>query len=217
MKILTLFRNHNPFTTSEKLVCLGSGFIDENNTVNWDKTEKIGAGIQTSLDNEVLASCSFKRKDQITKLLSLYSSIMIEKEHVAIEPLILFLRLVLVDWKPEIEIEICFYHGLTPYPVALFKDGEMRRTKNKSALKHFPLEGVKPSENADSEIIVDEGALLQSCSWTKGEKFSKIFEMYIDRSLISTLLFLIGTINHTKQDLIECLKLLKLVMKMPGP
>ena len=37
LEILTWFCTHNPFTTSEKLVCLDSGFIDGNNTVNCDK------------------------------------------------------------------------------------------------------------------------------------------------------------------------------------
>ena len=138
LEILTWFRNHNPFTTSEKLVCLDSGFIDENNTVNCDKAELIGARIQKSLNNQTFASCSFKRKDQITNLQSLYSSITIDKERVAIDPLTLFLRLVvLVDRKPEVEIENCFYYELTPYPTALFKDGVMRTAKNKTTLKMF--------------------------------------------------------------------------------
>ena len=64
--------------------------MDESNTVNCDKAENIGARIQKLLDNEVFASCSFKRKDQITKLQSLYSSIMIEKACGDIDPLTLF-------------------------------------------------------------------------------------------------------------------------------
>ena len=90
LKILIQLHNHNPFIASEKMLRLDSGFIDENNTVNCDKAEKIGACIQKSLDNEVFALCSFKRKYQITNLQSLYSSIMIEKKHVAIDPLTLF-------------------------------------------------------------------------------------------------------------------------------
>ena len=91
LEILTWLRNHNPFTTSEKLVCLDSGFIDGNNTVNCDKAELIGARIQKSLNNQTLASCSFKRKDQITNLQSLYFLITIDKKRVAIDPLTLFL------------------------------------------------------------------------------------------------------------------------------
>ena len=179
LEILTGFRDHNPFTTSEKLVCLDSGFIVENNTVNCDKAKLIGAHIQKSLNNQTFALCSFKRKDQITNLQSLYSSVTIDKERVAIDPLTHFLRLViLVDRKPEVKIENCFYYELTPYPIALFKDGVMRTAKNKSTLKNFLLEGGKPTENSESEIVADGGALLWLCNWEKGEKFSKIFDMY---------------------------------------
>ena len=65
LKILTWFRNHSPFTTSEKLVCLDSGFDDEKNTVECDRAETIGARIQKLLDNQVFASCSFKRNMEL--------------------------------------------------------------------------------------------------------------------------------------------------------
>ena len=74
--------------------------------------------------------------------------------------------------KPDVEIENYFYHELTPYLIELFQDSEMSTIKKKSALKHFLSEGVKPSENTDSEIIADESALLQSYNWIKGEKHS---------------------------------------------
>ena len=43
------------------------------------------------------------------------------------------------------------------------------------------LEGVKPTENTESEVVADGGALLWLCNWRKGEKFSKIFDLYIDK------------------------------------
>ena len=70
---------------------------------------------------------------------------------------------------------------MTPYPAALYKDDVMRTAQNKSNLKIFLVEGVKPSENRESEIAADGGALLWLCNWKKGEKFSKIFDMYIDK------------------------------------
>ena len=52
------------------------------------------------------------------------------------DPLTLLLRLVvLVERKPEVEIENCFYYELTPYPTELSKNGEMRTAKNKFTLK----------------------------------------------------------------------------------
>ena len=105
LEILKWFHNHNPFIKSERLVCLDFGFIDENNTANCDKAELIGAHIQKSLNNQTFASCSFNRKDQITNLQSLYSLITMGKEQVTIDPLTLFLRLVvLVDQKQKVEI-----------------------------------------------------------------------------------------------------------------
>ena len=55
-----------------------SGLVGENDTVNRDKAETIGTRIQKSFDNQVFASCSFKRKDLTTNLQSLYSSITID-------------------------------------------------------------------------------------------------------------------------------------------
>ena len=107
---------------------------------------------------------------------------MIDKEQMSIEPWTLFLRLVvLADRNPEVEIENYFYYEFTPYPAALFKDGVMRTAKNKSTLKNFLLQGVNPTENTESKIFPDGGALLWLCNWRKGEKFSKIFDLHVDK------------------------------------
>ena len=57
----------------------------------------------------------------------------------------------------------------------------MRTSKNKSTLKNVFFEGVKPTENTESKIVADGGALLWLCNWSKGEKFRKIFALYIDK------------------------------------
>ena len=57
----------------------------------------------------------------------------------------------------------------------------MRTGKNKPVLKNFLLEGVRPGENTDSKVVVDGGALLWSRNWSKGDTFSRIFQMYINK------------------------------------
>ena len=57
----------------------------------------------------------------------------------------------------------------------------MKTGKNKSTPKKLLLEAVKPPENTESEIVADGGALLWLCNWRKGEKFRKIFYLYIDK------------------------------------
>ena len=77
---------------------------------------------------------------------SVHLSILVEQDCVAIDPLTLYLRLVvLVDWKPETEIEDCFYYELTPYSLSIFKGGVMRAGKSKSMPKNLLLEEVCPS------------------------------------------------------------------------
>ena len=91
-KIQSWFRSHNPFTYGENLVSLDSGLVDEKKRVNCDRSGEVGAVIQKALDGKSFSTCTFKRKDQIITLQSLYSSVTIEKEVVAIDPLTLFLR-----------------------------------------------------------------------------------------------------------------------------
>ena len=112
--------------------------VDENNIVDCDRAEEIGARIQELLNNQTFTACSFKRKNQIKILQSPYSSISVEQDCVAIDLLTLFLGLViLVDRKSDTKIEDCFYYELTPYPLSLFKGGVMRKGKNESMLKNF--------------------------------------------------------------------------------
>ena len=125
-KILTWFRSHNPFETSNKLVCLDTGLADECGMVTCDQADAIGAMIQKELHEKPFTDCSFKRTNQIKNLQSLYSSISIEKDEISIDPLMLFLRLaVAIQRKPGTEIDSYFYYDLTPYPTSLFAGGKM--------------------------------------------------------------------------------------------
>ena len=118
-------------------------------------------------------------------LQSLYSSVIIEKEEVTIDPLTLFLRLALVvERKAEAEMENYFYDELTPYPTSLFKDGAVRAPKNKAKLKNYLLEGHITSESSDCIRVSDGGGLFQSSNSSKNENFRKIFQKHIDKCLM---------------------------------
>ena len=117
-KVLTWFRPHNPFEVGPDLIALESGLVDDKNCLTCDCAEEIRTCIQAELDGKTFSSCSFKKKNQI----SLYSNV--NQEDVAIDPLTLFLRLVVVvERKPESEIADYFHYELSPYPMSLFKDG----------------------------------------------------------------------------------------------
>ena len=109
-------------------------------------------------------------------LCGLYSNVKINQEDVAIDPLTLFLRLVVVgEGKPESEIADYFHYELSP--LSLFKDGVMR-TAQKSKLKTYILNKAQPTQQPASTKIIDGGALLWCCDWKKNEQFHLIFEKY---------------------------------------
>ena len=103
--IQSWFNNHNLFTAGKQLIALDTGVVDSENRATCDQVEEIGASIQKNLDGQAFSNLKFKRKDQISSLKSLYSSIQVEKENATIDPLTLFLHLlVVVERKPENEI-----------------------------------------------------------------------------------------------------------------
>jgi 5'-3' exonuclease len=179
-KILAWFQSHNPFATSDKLVCLNTGLTDERNIVTCDKAEEIGAIIQKTLDGRSFADCSFKRTNQIKNLQSLYSSISLENDEISIDPLTLFLRLaVAIERKPETEIESYFYYELTPYPTSLFVGGKMRVAQKATLKNHLIKKVLHSTQESSGKVVADGGALLWLCNWQKNEKFRTIFQQYV--------------------------------------
>jgi hypothetical protein len=53
---------HNPFESGERLIRLDSGMVDENDSVNCDRKEEIGASIQCKLDGVSFANSIIQKK-----------------------------------------------------------------------------------------------------------------------------------------------------------
>ena len=83
---------HEPFDlTEERLRSLSSGLIAaDDDCINCDKVEEIGARIQEQLDNLSILDASIRRKDQIQALNHLYPAIQIDKHKVHFNSSILF-------------------------------------------------------------------------------------------------------------------------------
>ena len=152
--------------------------VDADRKLTCDNAEDIGTKIHKEMNGMSYNECSLKRNNQITTLLSLYTAVKIGNERVTIDPLTLFLRLIiLVEKKPEKEIVDYFRYELSPYPMSLFKDGVMR-SGQKSSLKQFLLKNVNPMETRQTVRIADGGALLWCCDWKKDDTFLSIFESF---------------------------------------
>ena len=179
-KIKSWFDSHNPFDVREQLEALDSGLVDEFNQVTCDCSESIGASILAQMNDMTYTEVSFKRSNQLKNLQGLYSNIKVNNQNISVDPLTLFLRLsIIVEKKPEKEIEDYFYYELTSFPMSLFKDGLMRSAQ-KHKLNNYLTKPVIYMPFAPYSLkVADGGALLYCCDWNKGEIFDNIFEKYI--------------------------------------
>ena len=168
---------HSPFTIGEEFVALDTGLVDVGHSSTCDKTNEVSGDIQKEMDGQVYTDCSIKQSKQISTLQSLYASVNLGTEKVTIDPLTLFLRLiVLVERKPENEIADHFRYEMAPYPMALFKDGIIRTAK-KSKLKQLLMKSVNFVEAPQTVRIVD-GSALWCCDWKKDETFEIILRRF---------------------------------------
>lgn len=66
----------------------------------------------------------FQKKAQIINLQNLYSTVSVHQEGVSIDPLTLFLHLVLaIDRKPETDTDSYYQCKISPYPTSLSDNG----------------------------------------------------------------------------------------------
>ena len=94
-------------------------------TVNCERAEELGWLIQKELDHMSLADASVIRKNQIKPLDKFQNTVKINKIQVYVNATVHFTRLAAVA-KREDE-EQYFDHELTTLPMALFKNGLMRK------------------------------------------------------------------------------------------
>ena len=184
MEIYEYLQDHSPFQKPEQLMSIHSGLVDDNNLVNCDDAESIGARIQAKMDGKTYLGFSFKRTDKITNLQSLHSTVKSNGDEVDINPTTLFLRLVsVIHRQPNIKSSSYFDYELATYPLSLFKDGVMRQPA-KYKLKEHVLKNVPVSDcdRGVTRTIMDGGAFLWCCNWNKGEKFCDIATKYVEKA-----------------------------------
>ena len=181
-------------------MALDSGLVDVKESLSCDKSEEVGEKIQKEMTGMPFGEVSLKQKNQVTTLQSLHSTIKVGKDKVTIDPLTLFLRLiVIVQKKPDEEITDYFRYELSPFPLSLFKDGIMR-APNKSKLKSFLIQNTEKAEPSPYKSIADGGALLWCCNWRRNESFDDILKRYVTflKSLKIDIIVLDGYSASTK-------------------
>jgi len=92
---------------------------------------------------------------------NLNTGIVVEEETIHINPMIMFVRMMLIFQR--VRTRTVFYiYGLTPVPTTLFKDNTSMRNDNKAVLTKVLVDKIPPRHtNAlATDYALDRGALL---------------------------------------------------------
>jgi len=179
-KIQSWFCQYEPFHHNQPKLCsLSSGLTaSEDDGVNCDQTERVGAKIHKQLNNVRVTDASIKRSDQVRSLDYLQPGIQVEKKKVNINPTMLFSRLIAIVQREE-DMASFFEYELTAIPTSLFKDYCLRKT-DKAQLAKSLKNSVEPSAlNLHATYILDGGALIHKVKWAKKGTYQDIVKQYV--------------------------------------
>ncbi|KAL4710241.1 hypothetical protein ACJJTC_005414, partial [Scirpophaga incertulas] len=144
-------------------------------------------GVCTEGWNRALCDCSstnyggtnmWTRKDKINPLLAKSNKIKIHDEVIPVDPLLLFQRICVLK-KTDEELKNYMNYELAPYPLALFENGELRKTKKSTFYELFPELSINLKSLENVHYIIDGGMLLHRCKWQLNESFKMICEHYV--------------------------------------
>ena len=179
-KIAEWFDQHNPFhpDSDSKLRSLSSGITAEDNDgVNCDLAEEVGAVIHSKLDNIPIADATIKRNDQIKSLESLYNNVKINGEEITpIDPSVLCTRLFALAQR-EKDVSHYFQYELSVEPPSLFKNGLMRPA-DKPKIRDVFIGKTKQSKPAGINVI-DGGDVLHTVRWSKNSSYDDVLKAHV--------------------------------------
>lgn len=124
----------NPFDVNDqRLRSLSTGLAAKQpDNINCDQAEEVGEEIQRIMDNQSVIAAKVPTKEKVRSLVHLTKAVKIGTQTVHVDPLVLFMRLLVLVERAE-KPDQYFSYELAPYPPSLFKDNYMRHI-NKALL-----------------------------------------------------------------------------------
>lgn len=178
--LLQWFLAHDPFPNGQFIMSISTGVIGDK-TINCHDAFEKGTASLTTITNRPginFKNVKFQRKNRVIPLKVVNSKITVHDKVVPVSPDTIFRRIHFLK-KSDKEIESYFQYELAPYPLSLFDETGMRKTR-KSVLYDL-FEPVIPEPNlTESAIVIDGGWLLHRVVWQSKEIFSTILSKYID-------------------------------------
>lgn len=154
--------SHDPFPNSDNIFSISTGVVGDS-TIDCYNALKIGVhGIKKIIGSN-FKDVKFKRVDKVHPLATVNSAIKIHDAIVPVDPMLLFQRIIIAK-KDDEELVNYLEYELAPYPLSLFNETGMRKTK-KSALYNILEESRDRVNFIDCRHVIDGGYLLHRVIW----------------------------------------------------
>jgi len=181
-KILEFFAINNPFEVQDgRLHNIATGLVaSDTDGINCDSADDVGLQIMQSMDGKAFTDVVLRRTQQVVTMSRLNMRVKINGTDTAIDPHILFTRLVLIMQTCG-DIERCFEYELTPMPTALYKDGRLRKTDKSQLTKELMKDVHSSTDIAFHGVhVIDGGYLLHRVKWNASNTYQQVCEQYGD-------------------------------------
>lgn len=156
--LLEWFENHEPFPVLNRIVSLSTGVVG-GDEINCYKAWAIGMEGLKAIVGKNFGEISFSRKKRVLSLSAVTSSLKIADTVVPVDPMLLFQRIAFTKESQD-QFQDFFAYELAPYPVSLFDESGMRKSK-KSAFYDLFIPTDDNVTSGDVRYVIDGGHLLQ--------------------------------------------------------
>jgi len=180
-KVKAFLQEYSPFrfTGNMQLVSICSNVVaGPQDAVNCDEAEEVGRHIHDTWDKCSYSAVVLRKASQVKTLAYLKSSNSTTGNKIAIEPSILFHRLILVGERKD-EIKQCFDYELTTNPMSLFKDGLMRKPRKPDLYRKFAVGFLDAALPDGIVYVVDGGFLLHKVCWHAPSDMCDILPLFV--------------------------------------
>ena len=178
---------YDPFPVGDHFMSLSTGVIGGDN-ITCHNAHEIGTMSIDSITDSNFRDIKIKRKNRVVPLQCVNSKVRIHDEIVPVHPETIFRRISLFK-KSDRDLKLYFEYELAPYPLTLFDEGGMRKTRKSVFYDLFD-----PLSKEEEEVLVlnpvyviDGGYLLHRVVWQAKESYSAIvrFVTHYTISLLS--------------------------------
>ena len=167
-KLVLWLESHNPFTTSDVFISIATG-VSGDEGVNCCDAFEVGLNAMKRVDGDNFKDMKLKRSEKSVPLLAVNSKIVINKEVVPIDPLLLFQRISIIK-SSDNELKEFLQYELAPFPLSLFDELGMRKNVKSQLYSIFTSSSIALNIMHNVKYVIDGGMLLHRVPWKINEK-----------------------------------------------